>query len=213
MLVISLGRFKIENGKETVDVVGPAVLILQIIGVFPDVQRDDRAKSAGKRSILVRCIDDFQPSRTVGNDPPPTRTELRQGTFLKPRAENVHGTVICKNCVIQSGVLNILMGNGAAENIKVHSVVVDASGVMPDGGLNLKRKPTVLPYQTFQRPALVGRAALQRVVQVLYISPEVLLIVEFHRLGTEVRFQRIHGIGERGQLKRVAAVHFGLPFI
>ena len=59
------------------DVVSPAVLIVQIIGVLPDIQGQNGNQSPRYRGICVGCFDHFQ-RRVVLNQPCPSASELRQ---------------------------------------------------------------------------------------------------------------------------------------
>src|SRR5262249_32540518 len=50
-----IGRFRpIDHVPPGVEVVGPLVLVLQVVGVLPDVHTDDRGLAVGDRGILVR---------------------------------------------------------------------------------------------------------------------------------------------------------------
>src|SRR5205823_10042209 len=49
------------------DVVGPAVLVIEIIGVFPNVEAEKRCISVHERTVLVRGGYDFELSTFVLN--------------------------------------------------------------------------------------------------------------------------------------------------
>ena len=52
--------------------VGAAVIgVLEIIGVFPNVQIDERSEVLGQRGILVGGIDDVQIAACIGDQPRP----------------------------------------------------------------------------------------------------------------------------------------------
>src|ERR1700726_343232 len=57
------------------EVVGPAVLVLQIVGVLPDVHAEDRLLVLHQRAVLVRPAENLELA-AAPHQPPPTGAEL-----------------------------------------------------------------------------------------------------------------------------------------
>src|SRR5436190_14655829 len=53
-LEVLAGLRPVDDIPPGVDVVGPLVLVLQVVGVLPDVDADDRRVAVGDGSVLVR---------------------------------------------------------------------------------------------------------------------------------------------------------------
>src|SRR5690349_16548649 len=76
----------VDDLPECSDVFGTAVLILEIVGMLPDVQPEQRCLADRYRTVLVRRRNDFQ-ALFADDQPCPTTAESRSGcrveSFLK----------------------------------------------------------------------------------------------------------------------------------
>src|SRR5262245_3631258 len=74
----------VDHLEERIDVVGPFVLILQVIGVLPDVDSEDRGTApVHERVVLVRRADDLELALARRDDPGPAAAEPAQGGLLQ----------------------------------------------------------------------------------------------------------------------------------
>ncbi len=149
--------------KKSIYIFFSAVLVLEIISVLPDIQRYYWAKSTCDRSVLIRGIHDSDFSEPVGYDPGPSGAELCHSAFFQPVEKGFSRSVTGRCGVEKRARLpsSVVVRNGFAKNIKIHSVVENPARVMPDGGLDLKGKPAVLTDQAFKRPGLIRRIMFQ----------------------------------------------------
>src|SRR4029453_15926824 len=64
------GLRPVDHVPPGVDVIGPLVLVLQVIGVLPDVAADDRRVTVGDRCVLVGARDDREAGSVVDQPGP-----------------------------------------------------------------------------------------------------------------------------------------------
>src|SRR5947209_18525216 len=57
------------------DVLGPAVLVLEVVGMFPDVEAEDRRAPLHQRAVLVGGGFDTQRAAAVQREPGPAAAE------------------------------------------------------------------------------------------------------------------------------------------
>src|SRR5690606_4630971 len=79
----------VDDVPPRLDVVGPPVLVLQVVGVLPDVEAEDRRVAVHDRRVLVRRGVDLQVPRAVHDEPGPARAETAGGLLLEQRLELV----------------------------------------------------------------------------------------------------------------------------
>lgn len=77
--VVVEGDVPVDDVPKGGDVVGAAVLIVEIVCVLPDIQTDDGFIPIHERRILVCCGDDAQISLRSNYEPSPARAELCKG--------------------------------------------------------------------------------------------------------------------------------------
>jgi hypothetical protein len=59
-LKILIDFIPIDYVEKCIDVFGSAILVFQIIGMFPDIDSEDRRFALADRIVLVRCGHDLQ---------------------------------------------------------------------------------------------------------------------------------------------------------
>src|SRR5919198_5986758 len=85
--LVALGDLAPVDGvPPRVDVVGAPVLVLQVVGVLPDVDADERGLALGDWVVLVGRADDRQ-SGPVVDEPRPAGAELVDAGLLELRLE------------------------------------------------------------------------------------------------------------------------------
>src|SRR6266478_508898 len=75
VLVVLGDCVPVHHVPPSFDVVGPAVLVIEIISVFPNIHSEDRRVSVHERAVLVRGGYNFKFSTFVFNQPRPTAAE------------------------------------------------------------------------------------------------------------------------------------------
>ena len=75
LAIIFSDRVPVYDIPPRFDVIGPAVLIIQVIGVFPNVEAEKWCISVHERTVLVRGGYDLKFSTFVFNQPRPTAAE------------------------------------------------------------------------------------------------------------------------------------------
>src|SRR5438552_6296925 len=76
---ILCGEFPVEQFVDyRCDVIRALILIIEIIGMLPDVDRQQRSEALGQRQFGVGCLDDLE-RMPVGDEPSPTAAELLYG--------------------------------------------------------------------------------------------------------------------------------------
>lgn len=69
-LVVVIYCFPVDDLKKCGDVFRPPVLVFKIVGVFPDIQAQNRDLPLTDGAVLIRCGHDLQ-APVVDNDPGP----------------------------------------------------------------------------------------------------------------------------------------------
>src|SRR5437762_1002142 len=89
-LAVALGARKISCSEFPVeefidhrrDVIRALVLIVEIVRMFPDVNRQQRSEPLGQRKLGIGCLNDFE-RMPVGDEPSPAAAELLFGGLGK----------------------------------------------------------------------------------------------------------------------------------
>src|SRR5487761_772498 len=83
------GKIPVEQLVDySIDVVGAPVLVIEVIGVLPHVDRQQRRLALGERNLGVAGLDDLELAALL-HQPPPPGTELRNGIGGEVLAEIV----------------------------------------------------------------------------------------------------------------------------
>src|ERR1700686_702579 len=68
--------FPVHHVPPRGEILRPAIVVLQVIGVLPYVVAEDRIKALGERIILVRRADDLYLAARLASEPCPAAAEL-----------------------------------------------------------------------------------------------------------------------------------------
>src|SRR6266446_10453725 len=82
-LVILRHRVPVDHIPPSFDVIGPAVLIVQIVRVLPNVYAQNRLVPLHERIVLVGRRDDFELTALVFDQPSPTTAETADASSGK----------------------------------------------------------------------------------------------------------------------------------
>ena len=72
---IPAGDIPVDHVPECFQIGRALVLVLQIVGMLPDIDTDDRGLAIAQRAVLVRGAQHFQLATAVDDEPRPTGTE------------------------------------------------------------------------------------------------------------------------------------------
>src|SRR5437764_9676198 len=93
-LVILADLGPVDHVPPRRDVLRPAVLVLEVVGMFPDVEAEDRRAPLHERAVLVGRGLDAQRSAAVQGEPGPAAAEAargRLGELVLERVEAADG--------------------------------------------------------------------------------------------------------------------------
>src|SRR5205807_8226195 len=80
----------VDHVPPRVDVIGPAVVVLQVVGVLPDVDAEQRRLAVADRVVLVGAGDHRQ-TRAVVDEPGPAGAELVDAGVIELALEVIEG--------------------------------------------------------------------------------------------------------------------------
>src|SRR6187549_2267663 len=89
---VALGHVvPVDDVPEGVDVFGALVLVLEVVGVLPDVAAQQRGLAVGDRRVLVRGFGHREVAGSVLDQPRPAGTELADAGVFELLLEGVEG--------------------------------------------------------------------------------------------------------------------------
>src|SRR6266851_297825 len=198
LVVATADLVPVHDVPEGVDVLRPPVLVLEVVGVLPDVEAEDRRVATDERRVLVREAVDDQ-ALADGHQPRPAAAEVVHSDGVKLALELLEGA---------EGVLDRLADGPArlaaafaAQDGPPQRVIGVAATVVAD------RAPVVLgnlaevAHQVLDRHVLevvVGQL-VQRCVQLVDVGLMVLGVVDLHRASVDVWLERVVRVGQRWQ--------------
>src|SRR4051794_9934039 len=168
-----------------VDVVRTLVLVLEVVGVLPDVHAEKWDLPVADRRVLVRGARDLHPGAVV-DQPGPAAAEAVDARVLELVLERVEAAEGLPDGVRQRSV-------GLAAAVRAHDLPEEAvvgvtAGVVANRGLLVAERGEVLQHLLDR---LVGPLrALERGVGLVHIGLVVLVVVDAHRLLVDVRLER-----------------------
>jgi len=139
LIVASLSFIEIDDIPNSIEVVGLHVEILQVEGVLPNVDANDR--NVGKKGILVGRGDDLQSlgGRVIA-EPAPARALDTKGSHVEFLLENIQRTPILVDGVLERAILeyaavSLLLGRGGRKVFPEERVVDVATTIKFQGRL------------------------------------------------------------------------------
>src|SRR5216683_3384657 len=186
----------VEPGR---DVIRPLVLVLQVVSVLPDVDSEDRGQPFHVRAVLVRIRLDEQLAVLVDDQPRPAASELADRRLLQLLFERV---IAAKRGL--DGVRDAPLGSPAAA--RTHDgpedrVVRVAAGVVANHVPDVLGHFVDTPEQVFDRLYRQTGMSLERRVGVVHVGRVVLVVMDLHRPGVDVRLESIEPVGKRRNYK------------
>src|SRR5438094_393480 len=189
----------VDDVPPCVDVVRPAILILQVVRVLPDVEAHDDLLVFHERTVLVRAALDRQLAAVV-DQPRPAAAEAADAGFLEFFLEFVEAA--------ERGLDRI--GNRAARrpaglrphDLPEHRVVRVSAAVVAHRGADVFGHAVDAAQQIFDALRLQLRVLLERCVQIRDVRVVMLAVVNLHRLFVDMRLESIGRVRKRWERVR-----------
>ena len=194
----------VHDLPELGEVGGTAVLVVEVVGVLPDVEGEDGTEAAGDGVAGAGLLGDDEGAVGDGPEPDPAGAEEPGALGDEVVLEGVEAAPLLDDLLQEGGIFRRLRAAGA-ELRKIQVVVQDLSCVVEDGAVGLAD-------DLFERHAFEGRAR-QKFVQVIDIALEVLAVVEADGAGADDRLERILRIRKFNQCKHIVVSLFVLRFL
>src|SRR6202167_3500593 len=176
-----------------VEVVGAAGLVLEVVGVLPDVDAEQRDLAGGDRVVLVGAADHGE-AVAVEHEPGPAGAELVDAGFLELGLEVREGAERGGDRFAELAAR--LAAAARAHALPEERVVVVPAAVVFDGtALGLGHGVEILQHVLDR--GVRERRALQRGVDLVDVGLVVLVVMEFHRRLVDVRLQGVVCVGKR----------------
>ena len=184
------------------EVVGAAVLVVEVVGVLPDVEGEEGAEALGEGVAGAGLLGDGERAVCGGSEPDPAGAEEAGALGGEVGLEGVERAPLGRDAGLEgarrrvSGGLRAVVPGlaGGLELAEVHIVVEDLAGVV-ENRAGRSRADDLLQRQAFEL------AAGQELVQIGDVTGKVLAVVELQRPGADHRLERIQRIGQVNQCK------------
>ena len=205
-LVSFLYDLPIHNPPQRLQVRGTAVLVVEVVGVLPDVEGEEGAEAADDGVRRPGLLRDDEGAVGGGGEPDPAGAEEGDAFGDEVGLEGVEGAPLLDNLFLQMpgraghdvcAVTPDLIGGLELREVQV--VVQDLAGVVEDGGEGAGGGAHGGREDDFLQRHGLELGPVDEAVQVLHIAAEVLAVVEFQGLRADGRRQSIDRIGKLDQ--------------
>ena len=186
----------VDDVPPRVDVVRALVLVLEVVGVLPDVDAEQRRLAAGERRVLVGAADHGEAGAVV-DEPGPAGAELVDAGLLQ-RALEVRERAERGVDRVGQGAARLAAAVGAHPGPEERVVVV-AAAVVADGLLLVRRQRVEVLEDLLDRLAVPVRA-LERRVDLVHVGLVMLVVMHAHGRFVDVRLERVVRVGQGGNL-------------
>ena len=196
--VAAVGLGPVDHVPPSRDVVGAAVLVVQVVGVLPHVDAEDRVEALHRRAVLVGQAHHLELPGVVGREPGPAGAELAGGGFGEGVLEIVERAEVAVDGLRE--VARGIAAAGRAHRGPEDAVVEVAAAVVAHGAL-LVLGQRVQVGEDVLDGAVAHAGALQGGVELVGVALVVLGVVDLHRARVDVRLERVVGVGEVGKVE------------
>ena len=152
---------------------GAAVLVVEVVGVFPDVEGQDGAEAVGDGVVGAGVLADGQGAGGIGLEPHPTGAEEADALGDELFLEGFEGAPLGFDLADQGRFVHpfgVQNDRGRAELGEVEVVVQDLAGVVEDGAGGLGHN--------FLQGHRLELGAGDEFVEVVHVGLQVLAVVE-----------------------------------
>ncbi len=195
---VKLGDFiPIHHVPDGLKVVRAAILVVEVVGVLPDINAKDGFVAVHQGAVLVGGGYDGERTAAIHNQPCPAAAETRGTRFFHRLFEAVQGAegVVDRGSESTGG----FFGPAGGENVPKQSVVGVTTSIVAHGGTNAFRNRAEIGDERFDAFGCEIIVAFQGLVQIGDISGVVFAMVDFHGLGIDVGFECIFSVGQFGK--------------
>src|SRR5690625_1835640 len=185
----------VDDVPEGADILGTAVLVLQVVGVLPHVEAQHGLVAVHERAVLVGGAVHLELAVTLDDEPGPAGAEAGLGCLLELLLEGVEGA---EGFADGGGQL----AAGFAAPVRAHDLPEEVV---------VGETATVVAHGVGQGVGTAGEDLLDRlalhvgaaygVVEVVGVGLVVLAVVELHRLLIDVRFQSVARVRQVGKFE------------
>src|SRR5688572_24023485 len=176
---VELGDVRpIDHVPPRIDIVGAAVLVIEVVGVLPDIETEDRDLAFHHRRILIGGAGDAETATRLDDEPRPTATKTAGRSGLELRLE-----------VVEAAKRGIDGGRkvtgGHAFGVRPHDVpeqvvIQITAAVIADSVADAFRQAVQVLHQPFGRLALKVSLTFERLIEIVGVGFVVLAVMDFH---------------------------------
>src|SRR5712692_7015866 len=188
LLVATGNLIPVDHVPPGREIVGSAVLVLQVVGVFPHVIAHHGIQTTHQRAILIGRRNDRKLAALVEYEPRPAGAKTLDARVVESSLELVEGAERLLNGARQR--VGGLAASIGLHDGPEHAVIGMAASIVLYSRANILRH--ILNVAQHIVNALAGKVGIiYRVVQVVDIGGMVLVVMQLHRLCVNVWLQRI----------------------
>lgn len=190
----------VEEIPDSGGMLGSAVLIFQVVGMFPDVDGEQRFSAVGERAILVGGALNEEGAIFFEGEPAPAAAEVTGRGFGQFILELIEAAKVFIDgfgeFALRFGALVI-----GAEYLPVEIVIGDSAAVVNHSGADFRRDGVqVSEHFAWALAAEAGEAG-DGFIEVGHVRRMMFIMVDRDRLRINVGFKSIVSKGQRRQLE------------
>src|SRR5690606_35050037 len=187
----------VDHVPPGLDVGRAAVLVLEVVGMLPDVQAHDRVEAVHQGAVLVRRAHDLELA-VAPYQPGPAAAEAPEGCLGELVLEGGEVTERLLDGVRKlTGRLATLV---RAHDLPEHGVVDRTAPVVADGSADVLRHLVDVAQNFLGAHVLQVGVTLDGVVVVVDIGHVVVVVVVAHGRFVDMRLQRVVRVGQLDRL-------------
>ena len=193
----SAGNFgPVHDIPECTNVVGAAILVVEIVGVFPDVEAEDGSATFGERGVLVWGAFDDECAISADAEPCPDAAEAGGSGFIELFPEVIEGT----ECGIDCGgeFASGFSATAGGEDGPKEGVVGMSATVIANDGADVFGDCVEIFDEVFNGFGCEW-GAFEGGIDVVDVCLVVFGVMDFHGARIDMRFERVVGVGELGE--------------
>ena len=173
---------------------GASVLVVEVVGVLPDVEGQEGLEAVGDGVVGVGVLDDGQFAVGVGLEPDPAGAEEADAFCLKLGLEGVETPPLLFDLGKKSRFLHALRLVEITKLGEVHLVVQDLTGVVEDRPLDCargdRRDRFARDHNDFFQTLVLELCTCNQFVEIVNIRLQMLPVMERQRFVTDHRCKR-----------------------